>query len=141
VRNKELYLKVLKDHTKEWAYEYITENLKRPDFVYEPQNAHEAYKEIFGVDFASPEEIRAMSQAEEIERLKAELELVKIAQKKEVVEPIKEVEEAVNELVIENPFKPEPTPKEQFKELHPELKGLDLHRAWLKYAKANGIPK
>jgi hypothetical protein len=140
VRNKELYLKVLKDHTKEWAYEYITENLKRPDFAYEQSNAYAAYKEVFGVDFASPEEIRAMSQAEEIERLKAELELVKIAKKKEAVEPIKEVTEPIKE-VVEDKFKPEPTPKEQFKELHPEWKGLELHREWLKYAKKNGLPK
>jgi hypothetical protein len=141
MRNKGWYLMMLKGKTMEWAYAYITENLKRPSFIYEPQNAYAAYKEIFGVDFASPEERKTLSQAEEIERLKKELELAKIAQNQVVTQPIKKVD-GQSELgpdADDKSDKVDLLTKEQFKSSHPELKGLPLHHAYQKYLKENQV--
>jgi len=126
---------MLKNKTKEWAYGFIKNNLKAPSFEYERQNAYAAYQEVFGIEFASPEEVQAKTDKEEIERLKAELEAAK-AQK--------------SEIKVEAPIEPEiaPTPeglcvytKDEFKVAHPELKGIYIHHAWVKYCKENGIEK
>ncbi len=140
-RNKKWYLNILKNMTAERAYSYISENLKRPVFIYEAQNAHAAYKELFGSDFLSPQERRALSDKEEIERLKAELELAKITQKKadEVIEVKTEVDQVEDEAASE--VASGVLTKEQYKAANPELKGLPLHHAWLRYAKEHGIEK
>jgi hypothetical protein len=153
MRNKEFYLLILKDKTMAWAYAYITENLKRPSFVYEPQNAYAAYKEIFGVDFASPEEMKTASQAEEIARLKEELEAVKIAAKQAVTQPLDGVDGKVDGTTETFENESDKTAdessnaagdttntviyatKEEFKTAHPEFKGLTAHHEWQRYVK------
>jgi hypothetical protein len=115
MRDKAWYLLMLKGKTKEWAYRYITDNLKAPSFVYEQQNAYAAYKEVFGIDFSSPEQMQIFSDKEEIERLKAELEAAK-AQK-----PVYN--------------------KEQFYFAHSELKGAAKSKAWAEYAAEKGVAK
>jgi hypothetical protein len=131
-RNKEWYLIILKGKTAEWAYRYITDNLRQPSFVHEPSNAFAAYREVFGVDFSSPEEMKAISQAEEIERLKAELELAKIAKKQETVAEKKEV-------AVDKSTETDLLTKEQFKASRPDLKGISIHHGWTKYKKEHGI--
>ena len=123
-RNKGWYLTMLEGKDKEWAYRFITDHLKAPSFVYEPQNAYAAYKETYNINFASPEEMKALLQAEEIERLKAELEAAK-APKQEVEEPIANVVHVFT--------------KDEFKVAHPEFKGLPLHRAYQRYVKESQV--
>jgi uncharacterized small protein (DUF1192 family) len=115
MRDKAWYLLMLKGKTKEWAYKFIKRNLEAPSFVYEQQNAYAAYKEVFGEEFASPEELRVKTDKEEIERLKAELEAAK-AQK-----PVYN--------------------KEQFYFAHSELKGAAKSKAWAEYAAEKGVAK
>lgn len=155
MRNKEFYLVILKQKTMDWAYAYITENLKRPSFVYEPQNAYAAYKEIFGVDFASPEEMKTASLAEENARLREELELAKIAAKqKETVTIASQspVEDAVAEVpesvtTSTNAVGDTTNPvvygsKEEFVKAHPEITdGRKMHHSWLKYVKESKVQK
>ncbi len=141
MRNKKWYLAILKGKTMEWAYRFITDNLKAPSFMYEQQNAYAAYKEVFGADFASPEEIQAKSDKEEIERLKAELEAVK-AQKQETVKVVTDFTD--KEVFIVDPPITENIgiiTKEQFYNLHVELKGAAKSKAWAEYAKEKGIEK
>jgi hypothetical protein len=141
VRNKKWYLVILKDKTMAWAYEYIIENLKRPSFVYEPQNAYAAYKEVFGVDFKSPEQMMAESQEQEIARLKAELEAMKVDGKKS-----DGTTETFENGTYETGGDTDSTAgnttntvvyltKEEFKTAHPELKGLAVHHKWQAYVK------
>jgi hypothetical protein len=141
-RNKAWYVAILKGKDKDWAYRYITENLVRPSFVYEPQNAYAAYEEVYGCKILSPYEQQVISKDDEIRRLREALELAKIAQRQAGTEPIKEV-------VGQSEIEPEPDTAEaynptltedQFKAQHPEIKkGLPMHRAWEKYKKENGI--
>ena len=134
MRDKAWYLLMLKGKTMDWAYRFIIDNLKAPSFVYEPQNAYAAYKEVFGIDFASPEQMSALSDKEEIERLKAELELAKIAQKSATVTDEKKDNPSDNKITISDLLT-----KEQFKSNHSELKGLPLHHAYQRYVKESQV--
>jgi len=147
-RNKKWYLSVLQGKAREWAYEYISENLKRPAFVYEPENAHAAYKEIFGVDFASPQEMAAISAAEKIRQLEAEVEKLRVEKKQDdrdfakmgqsEIEPIIEqetVEQIVNAVAAPSVI----NTKEDFLAANPGLNGLKGLHEWRRYAKEHGI--
>jgi len=153
-RNKAWYLVILTGISAEAAYKIISENLKRPGFIHEKKNAYAAYREVYGKDFASPEEMRALSQEEKIRRLEEENEKLKIEQRKAgrqasnfaATNDEPEVPEVPVPEKAEVPASDEKkeeiyATKEQFKAAHPELKGLPNYHAWLKYAKEHGLEK
>jgi hypothetical protein len=147
-RNTKFYRLVLKGMTMDQAYEFITANLKRPTNVYEQRNAYDVFKEVFKIDFTSPQELQALKEKEELIKLREENERLKIEakQKETVVEKVGDVTET---------FDPEPdipasdtgnaadhttstvvyNTKEEFKTAHPELKGLAVHHEWQRYVK------
>lgn len=119
----------------EAAYKFISFNLERPSFIYEPSNAYEAYQEVYGKPFASPQEMRAVEEKKELELLREKVEQFEIEKRNrdkgnEVVAPPAEPDKST-----ETP----PLTKEQFKLSRPELKGLAIHHAWNKYKKEHGI--
>jgi hypothetical protein len=138
-RNKEWYIPIIKTMSAEKAYEYVSENLKAPSFVYEPENAVAAYREVFGVEYASPQERAMKTAADKIRELEAENERLKA-----IVQPV-----ATEEMPMEaDPVDVAPVSEvvaaavdekmtqEQFATAHPEITvGLKMFRAYKKYLK------
>lgn len=140
-RNKDWYLVMLKNKSAAQAYRFITDNLKAPSFVYEDKNAYSAYEQLYGCKFASPAEMKAIEDRMEIERLKAELEAVKVEKRKEVAQPKIEVDISTSADDIADEFVG--LTAEQFKDKWIAENGTDVPlkrgRAWAKYKKENGI--
>lgn len=119
----------------EAAYKFISFNLERPSFIYEASNAYEAYKEVYGKSFASPQEMKAMEEKKELELLRERVERLEIekrnlsADKGAVPPPADPNKSTETDLLT----------KEQFKASHPELKGINVHHGWTKYKKEHGI--
>jgi len=145
-RNKKWYLMFLPKMTIEKAYAFINENLKRPSFIHEPKVAYGAFKEVFSKEYASPQEMAALSAAEKIRALEEENERLRIEVKNRVDsgqseleplsepidEPTNETDHVTNAVVYQT--------QDEFKAAHPEFTdGLRMHREWKKYAKANGL--
>jgi len=151
-RNKKWYVVLLTGKTKVFgkekqvgkgftmaeASEMISKYLERPSFAYELENANAAFLEVYGREYASPAEMRTISDREEIARLKAQLEEMEIAKRNAapVIEPI--VEPVVSPVVevsadVETA---DVLTKEQFAAAHPEIPaGLKVHQAYKKYLK------
>lgn len=124
-RNKEWYLPLIKGMDMAGAYKFISEHLKALSFIYEPDNAAAAFKEVFGRDYASPQEMAAQSAAEKIRELEAEnAKLKALAHTEEVTDEGKK-EDVAGELT-----------QEQFAAAHPEIpSGLKMYQAYQKYLK------
>jgi hypothetical protein len=124
-RNKEWYLPIIKGMDMAGAYKFISEHLKAPSFVYEPDNAAAAFKEVFGRDYASPQEMAAQSAAEKIRELEAEnAKLKALAQAGEVAGEEK-TEDVTDKLT-----------QDQFAAEHTEIPaGLKMYHAYQKYLK------
>lgn len=139
MRNKAWYLLMLKGKTVEWAYNFIKGHLERPSFVYEPQNAYAAFKEVFGFNYISPQEMKAAEERAELDRLRAENEALRMAAQQKVVETVGQSEiepmpdEAEKPIIYQT--------KDEFMAAHPELKAPYVHKVWNKYAKENGLVK
>ena len=125
------------------AYKMISLNLERPSFIHEHANAYAAFQEVYGKPYASPQEMKALADKNEIERLREKVEQLEIEKRQAA-------QNAITERSQTESFEPEAEApldissvltKEQFKLAHPELKGLAGHHAWTRYAKENGIEK
>lgn len=141
-RNKKWYVALLKGMSVEKASAVVSEYLQRPSFMYELQNANAAFREVFGMDYASPAEMRTLSDREEIARLKAQLEAVEIEKKKAVSANVESAHSADDDIPDGN-IKDDLLTAEQFKDKWIAENGADVPlkrgRAWAKYKKENGI--
>jgi hypothetical protein len=124
-RNKEWYIPIIKTMSMERAYEYISENLKAPSFVYEHDNASAAYKEVFGIEFASPQERAMKTAADKIRELEAENERLKLLAKQSGGEDSSDEKSANGKMT-----------QDEFAATHPEIPaGLKMYHAYQKYLK------
>jgi hypothetical protein len=134
---------------RETAAAFVSEKLKYPSFIYEADNANEAFREAYGMDYASPSEMRIMSDREKIARLEAELEKVQIEKRQaamgltEIGPPTPMEEYANADVAVTNAIGDTDNAvvgtKEDFLAANPGLKGLPGHRAWNRYAREHGI--
>lgn len=142
-RNKKWYVALLKNMSMERASKMISEYLQRPSFAYELENANAAFREVYGRDYASPAELRTLSDKEEIERLKAKLEAAEI-EKRQAARPVEvKPEMPVADDIPDGNIKTDLLTAEQFKEKWIADNGADIPlrrgQAWKKYKKENGI--
>jgi hypothetical protein len=61
-RNTKWYVAMLKNMSVEKGSAFVSANLERPSFAYEFKNANAAFKEVYGMDYASPAEMRTLSE-------------------------------------------------------------------------------
>lgn len=124
-RNKEWYLPLIKGMDMAGAYRFISEHLKAPSFIYEADNAAAAFKEVFGRDYASPQEMAAQSAAEKIRELEAENAKLKALAHTEEGADEEKTEDVAGKLT-----------QEQFAAEHTEIPaGLKMYHAYQKYLK------
>ena len=142
MRDRDWYLKLLKRMPMEKAYQVISRNLKYPDYVHEAAVATAIFKEMYGKDYASPEEMLALSQAAKIKALEEENEKLRLAQKERAMGGQDEVgpePEIASAPPPPPPPQDGPMSKEQFYKAHPELLGAKKKQEWEKYKADNGI--
>lgn len=142
-RNKKWYVALFKNMSIERASKMASEYLQRPSFAHELENVNAAFREVFGRDYASPAEMRILSDKEEIERLKAKLEAVEI-EKRQAARPVEvKPEMPIADDIPDENIKTDLLTAEQFKEKWIADNGGDIPpkrgRAWAKYKKENGI--
>jgi len=124
----------------EKARKMIFENLERPSFKYEDRNAYAAFKEVYGVDYASPSEMKTLADKEEIERLREKVEQLEIEKR----EAKRIADQNGTTTVPDTPQTGESSTqsgvmsKDEYAIAHPELKGLPLYHAYNKYVKEKG---
>jgi hypothetical protein len=137
-RNDMFYENFYKNKTAEQAYDATMEYLKKPTFNFEKDCALRAYLKVYGIKFQSSEQRQIEAQAEEIEKLKAQ-----IAAKE--VKPVEQIEELTKETenIAPKDF-PKGMDKEAFRafyipwyEKSQGIKptGLIWSRAWATYQK------
>jgi hypothetical protein len=154
-RNKKWYVVLLTGKTKVFgkekqvgkgftmaeASEMISKYLERPSFAYELENANAAFLEVYGREYASPAEMRTISDREEIARLKAQLEEMEIAKRNAAPPSPPDAGEKKNDEDLTGDKSKEDggtdvLTKEQFAAAHPEIPaGLKVHQAYKKYLK------
>jgi len=131
-----------KGMTKDEASAFVSVNLERPSFKYEFENANDAFKEVYGMDYASPAEMRTISDREEIARLKAKLEAIEIEKRQAAAGA---GADATDETAGDTggDKQKDLLTAEQFKDKWIAENGTDVPlkrgRAWAKYKKENGI--
>lgn len=126
--------------TMEKAYKVISENLKRPAYVHEARVATTVFRELYGKDYASPEEMLSMNQAAKIKALEEENERLKLAQREKAKMGQSEIGPIPYAPTTDTP---PPIPglmtKDQFYASHMELLGAKKKQQWEKYKAENGI--
>jgi len=135
-RNKEWYLPIIKGMDMAGAYKFISEHLKAPSFVYEPDNAAAAFKEVFGRDYASPQEMAAQSAAEKIRELEAENARLKAATTTGRSSQMDGLPDGGSQTDDSQEGATDKLTQEQFAVEHTEIPaGLKMYHAYQKYLK------
>lgn len=146
-RNEAFYENFYKGKSAAQAYVDTAEYLKKPTFRFEKDCALKVYMKVYGIKFQSSEQRQIESQAEEITRLRAELEARTGSEK--VTDDAETVNETGNEsdVVIPTDF-PKGMDKDAFKEFYvaqyKKIKYKTPHwtvwdKAWKNYKK-NEVP-
>ena len=143
-RNRVWYEHLFKNLDADAAYDIVVANIKNKSFAHEPKIAVEYYREFYGRDFQSKNEREAITQQNEIARLRAEVEELK----KQKAELGGEEESDSTGDSTDTGFNPSAgLTQEQFKPVFYEwFERTQLHKptggaymgAWKKYNKVNG---
>ena len=139
-RNNVWYETILKDATADEAYATILENLKHPTFLHEKDCALDVYTKKYG-KFQSKEQQVIESQAEEIARLRKQVEAASTVIVNTLQEEPEKPADKSTEIISPENF-PKNMDKESFKSLYAvwyeKSQGIKPHwqiwgKAWRKY--------
>jgi hypothetical protein len=134
-RNKAFYISLYRQMDVEKAYAMTEYNLRCPSFAYERQNVDEAWLEVYGYPFMSPEQKKYADMEAKVVALEAEKDAVKPA--------VKTVEDAIAEEDAHPVNAPIQLDRKTWTELflakHPQATKMVIGKAWKLYKEEVGI--